>query len=458
MQNNIKVLVVDDEAIMRESIRDWLTDCGYDILTAENADEALDIIEKEKPGVAVIDLVLPGSDGLELLRKARQISPNIQVIIVTAYSSVHTAIAAIKEGAYDYLEKPFPPEKVELLVAKLVERQKLLEENISLRQKLEDKYSFEKIVAKSARMQKIVEMIEVVSSSNAPVLISGESGTGKEMVARAIHSQSYRKNKPFVAVSCAALPEALLSSELFGHESGVFSRVPNQRKGKFEVANNGTLLLDEVGDLHHNIQVRLLRVLEEKSFSRVGSNDQIMSDVRLISTTIKDIKAAIESGLFQEDLYYRLSVVKIDLPPLRERKDDLPILADLFLRKFNAENQKKIGGFTSEANDFLLRYDWPGNIRELENAIERAVILTKGNIIEVADLTQQSLYSPHKTTASKTIRDIEKNHILNVLIEVNGNCSEAARLLGISRMTLYNKIKAYDLNVNNIGSSKTDNS
>ncbi|MDD5702581.1 MAG: sigma-54 dependent transcriptional regulator, partial [Dehalococcoidales bacterium] len=432
MYKNIKVLVVDDEAIMRDSIRDWLTDSGYEVLTAENADEALGIIEREKPGVAVIDLVLPGSDGLELLKKARQISPNIQVIIVTAYSSVHTAITAIKEGAYDYIEKPFPPEKVELLVSKLVERQNLLEENQSLRQKLEDKYSFENIVARSARMQKIIEMIQVVASSNAPVLISGESGTGKEMVARAIHSQSPRKNKPFIAVSCVALPENLLESELFGHESGAFTGAQTQRKGKMEAANNGTLLLDEVGDLYHNIQVHLLRALEEKSFCRVGGNEPIMADVRFISTTTKDIKASIESGLFKEDLYYRLSVVKIDLPPLRERKDDIPILADLFLRKFSAENQKKIDGFTSESHDFLLRYDWPGNIRELENAIERAIILAKGRLIEVADLTQQSLYIPHKTTVGKTMRDMEKNHILNVLIEVGGNCSEAARLLGIS--------------------------
>jgi DNA-binding NtrC family response regulator len=450
MYKNIKVLVVDDEAIMRDSIRDWLTDSGYEVLTAENADEALEIIEREKPGVAVIDLVLPGADGLELLKKARQISPNIQVIIVTAYSSVHTAITAIKEGAYDYIEKPFPPEKVELLVSKLVERQNLLEENQSLRQKLEDKYSFENIVARSARMQKIIEMIQVVANSNAPVLISGESGTGKEMVARAIHSQSPRKNKPFIAVSCVALPENLLESELFGHESGAFTGAQTQRKGKMEAANNGTLLLDEVGDLYHNIQVHLLRALEEKSFCRVGGNEPIMADIRFISTTTKDIKASIESGLFKEDLYYRLSVVKIDLPPLRERKDDIPILADMFLRKFSAENQKKIDGFTSESHDFLLRYDWPGNIRELENAIERAIILAKGRLIEVADLTQQSLYIPHKTTVGKSMRDMEKNHILNVLIEVGGNCSEAARLLGISRMTLYNKIKAYDLHVNNL--------
>ena len=452
MQKKSKVLVVDDEAIMRDSLRDWLIDASYDVLTAENANQALEIISRDKPAVAVIDLVLPGSDGLELLKKAKQISPNLQVIMITAYSSVNTAIAAIKEGAYDYIEKPFSPGKVELLISKLMERQALLEENISLRQKLEERYSFENIFAKSARMQKIIDMVKIVAKSNAPVLISGESGTGKEVVARAIHSQSYRKNKPFVTVGCAALPDALIESELYGHEAGAFSGAQGQRKGKFETASKGTLFLDAVGDLGINVQVHLLKTLEDKVFYRVGGNEPIPMDVRLISASDKDMKKAIEAGQFREDLYYRLSVVNIELPPLRERQDDIPVLADYFLKKFNEENQKKVTGFSPDANDYLLRYEWPGNIRELENAIERAVILAKGDYIEVADLSQQSLYLPHKALVGKTMRDVEKNHILNVLIEVNGNCSEAARLLGISRMTLYNKIKAYGLNIGNIGS------
>ena len=452
MQKKSKVLVVDDEAIMRDSLRDWLTDASYDVLTAENANQALEIISRDKPAVAVIDLVLPGSDGLELLKKAKQISPNLQVIMITAYSSVNTAIAAIKEGAYDYIEKPFSPGKVELLISKLMERQALLEENISLRQKLEERYSFENIFAKSARMQKIIDMVKIVAKSNAPVLISGESGTGKEVVARAIHSQSYRKNKPFVTVGCAALPDTLIESELYGHEAGAFSGAQGQRKGKFETASKGTLFLDAVGDLGINVQVHLLKTLEDKVFYRVGGNEPIPMDVRLISASDKDMKKAIEAGQFREDLYYRLSVVNIELPPLRERQDDIPVLADYFLKKFNEENQKKVTGFSPDANDYLLRYEWPGNIRELENAIERAVILAKGDYIEVADLSQQSLYLPHKALVGKTMRDVEKNHILNVLIEVNGNCSEAARLLGISRMTLYNKIKAYGLNIGNIGS------
>jgi two-component system response regulator AtoC len=452
MQKKAKVLVVDDEAIMRESLRDWLTDAGHDVLTAEDGNQALEIIQKENPAVAVIDLVLPGTDGVELLKKAKKISPNLQVIIITAYGSVPTAIAAIREGAYDYIEKPFVPSKVELLIDKLIERQSLLEENLSLRQKLEDRYSFENIVAKSARMQKIIEMIKVVAQSNATVLISGESGTGKELMARAIHSQSHRKSKPFVVVSCAALPETIIESELFGHERGVLSGTQAQRKGKFEMASKGTLFLDEVGDLSPNIQVHLLRVLEEKEFSRVGGNEPIRSDVRLISATSKDIRKGVESGQFREDLYYRLNVVTIELPPLRERKEDIPVLADYFLRKFSEENGKRLSGFSPEANDYLLKYDWPGNIRELENAIERAVILARTHFIDVSDLAQPSLYLPHKTPIGKTMKEIERNHILNILIEAGGNCSEAARLLGISRMTLYNKIKAYELNIGKLDS------
>jgi DNA-binding NtrC family response regulator len=453
MQKKTKILIVDDEAIMRDSLHDWLTDAGHEVLTAENSNQALEIIRKEHPGIAVIDLMLPESDGVELLKKARQISPDIQAIIITAYGSVPTAITAIKEGAYDYIEKPFSPKKVELMIDKMIERQSLLEENISLRQKLEEKYSFENIVAKSSRMQKIIEMIKIVAGSNAPVLISGESGSGKEMVARAIHHQSERKSKPFTAISCAGLPENLLESELFGQEGVGLNGAYIHRKGKFETANKGTLFMDEVGNLNPNLQVHLLRVIEEEAFTRVSGNEPIAADVRLISATNKDIKKSIETGQFLEDLYYRLSVVNIELPPLRERKEDIPVLADFFLRRFSEENQKKLSGFSSEAIDFLLKYEWPGNVRELENAIERATILAKGDYIEVPDLSQQSLYLPRKTVIGKALQDIEKSHILNILIEVNGNCSEASRILGISRMTLYNKIRVYGLNFKKTGNS-----
>jgi DNA-binding NtrC family response regulator len=453
MKKKAKVLVVDDEAIIRQSLRDWLSDVGYQVLTAENGFQALEIIQQEGLRIVVADLVMPGMDGIELMKRAKEISPDVEVIIVTAYGSIPTAITAMREGAYDYIEKPFCPERAEILIEKLVEHQELIEENISLHQKLEERYRFENIIAKSPKMQQVIEVIKVVARSNATVLITGETGTGKELVAQAIHSQSHRRGKPFVAVSCAALPESLLESELFGHEKGSFTGAYAQKKGKFEVANRGTLFLDEIGEMSANIQVHLLRVLEEKEFTRVGGNEPIKVDIRVISATNKDMKQAIASGRFREDLYYRLNVVNIELPPLRERREDIPLLAQHFLKKFAVENQKEIAGFSPEATDFLLRYDWPGNVRELENTIERAVILAQNPLIEVADLPQQNLVPAHPTSPESSLKQVEKNHILNVLIETGGNYTEAARILGISRMTLYNKVKAYGLNVKKIDKS-----
>jgi len=453
MKKKAKILVVDDEAIIRESLRDWLSDAGHQVLTAENGPQALEIVEKDKPGIAVVDLVMPGMDGIELLKKAKEVSPSIEVIIITAYASIPTAIAAIREGAYDYIEKPFSPEKVELLIKKLVEHQRLIEENISLHQKLEKRYRFENIIAKSAKMQQIIELIKVVARSNATVLTTGESGTGKELVARAVHSQSYRKDKPFVPVSCAALPESLLESELFGHEKGAFTGAHAQRKGKFEFANRGTLFLDEIGEMSANIQVHLLRVLEEKAFTRVGGNELIKVDVRIISATNKDIEKAVASGQFREDLYYRLNVVTIELPPLRERKEDIPLLAQHFLKEFALENQKEISGFSPEVTDFLLKYQWPGNVRELENTIERSVILAQNSYIEIADLLQKNSPLVSSALTGRSLREVERSHILNILSETGGNYSEAARILAISRATLYNKAKVYDLGV-----KKTDSS
>jgi two-component system response regulator AtoC len=446
----VKILVVDDEAIVRESLQDWLTDAGYQVLTAESGPKALVVIEKEKPGIMIADLVMPGMDGIELMKKAKALQPGLEVVIITAYASIPTAINAMKEGAYDYIEKPFCPERAELLVKKLAEHQELVEENISLRQKLEDHYRFENIITKSPKMQRVIEVIKVVAKSNATVLITGESGTGKELVARAIHSQSNRHSKPFIAVSCAALPESLLESELFGHEKGSFTGAYAQKKGKFEFAEGGTLFLDEIGEMSANIQVHLLRVLEEKEFTRVGGNEPIKVDVRVISATNKDLRKAIEKQEFREDLYYRLNVVNIELPPLRERKEDIPLLAEHFLNKFASENRKEVSGFSPEAMEFLLDYDWPGNIRELENAIERAIILAKDSIIVIDDLPQESLMLAYPNTPKKSIKEVEKEHILNVLHQTGDNYSEAARILGISRMTLYNKAKEYGFDVRKI--------
>jgi DNA-binding NtrC family response regulator len=450
MMQKVKILVVDDEAIVRESLSDWLKDAGYQVFTAESGPEALKVIEKEMPAIMIADLVMPGMDGIELMKRAKVKQPGIEVIIITAYASIPTAITAIKEGAYDYIEKPFCPERAELLVKKLAEHQELIEENLSLRQRLEDRYRFENIITKSPKMQRLIELIKVVGKSNATVLITGESGTGKELVARAIHSQSRRYNKPFIAVSCAALPESLLESELFGHEKGSFTGAYTQKKGKFEFANGGTLFLDEVGEMSANIQVHLLRVLEEKEFTRVGGNEPIKVDVRVISATNKDLRKAIEKQEFREDLYYRLNVVNIELPPLRERKEDIPLLAEHFLNKFAAENRKEVTGFSPDAMELLLDYDWSGNVRELENAIERAVILAKDSFITVADLPQENLPLIRLASTGKNLKEVEKNHLLNVLREAGGNYSKAARILGISRMTLYNKAKEYGCDVKKI--------
>jgi len=453
MKRKVRILVVDDEAIIRDSLSEWLNDVGHEVFVAENGPQALEIIREERPSVMITDLVMPGMDGIELLKVAKQMSPAIEVILITAYGSVPTAIAAMREGAYDYIEKPFCPEKAELLIEKLVEHQRIVAENISLHQKLEERYRFENIIAKSPKMQKVIELIKVVAKSNATVLITGESGTGKELVARAIHSQSHRKDKPFVAVSCAALPESLLESELFGHEKGAFTGAHAQRRGKFEVANRGTLFLDEIGEMSANIQVHLLRVLEEKEFTRVGGNDLIKVDVRVISATNRDMKQAIASGQFREDLYYRLNVVTIDLPPLRDRKEDIPLLAEHFLKKSSQENQKEITGFSPEATDFLLRYEWPGNVRELENAIERAVILATDSRLEMADLPEETRSWAHSLPVGATLAEVEKSHIQSILEKSGGNYSRAARLLGISRVTLYNKIRAYGLAVKKINTT-----
>lgn len=447
MNNEIKILVVDDEAVVRESLRDWLNDAGFNVFVAEDGPQALEIVKRERMGILITDLVMPGTDGIELMKRAKEIVPIIQAIIITAYGSVPTAIAAMKEGAYDYIEKPFHPERVEALIERLVEHQRLVEENISLHQRLDERYRFEDMVSKSNKMNQVIELIKTVAKSNATVLIMGESGTGKELVARAIHSQSDRRRKPFVAVSCAALPESLLESELFGHERGAFTGAHAQKKGKFEAANGGTLFLDEVGEVDANVQVHLLRAVEEKAFTRVGGNEEIKVDTRIISATNKDLRKAVANREFREDLYYRLNVVAIELPPLRERREDIPLLAEYFLRKFAAENQKQAVGFSREATESLLRYDWPGNIRELENMIERAVILAKDQVIAIADLPSENVSSAGSTPVGRTLREMSRNHILEVLSETGGNISQSARKLGISRRTLQNKIREYGLNV-----------
>jgi len=446
MSKKPKILVVDDEDIVRESLGDWLDGVGYDVELAASGEEALQIIKKKKPRIMVTDLVMPGMNGIELMNEAKKIVPSIITIIITAHATIQSAITAIREGAFDYIEKPFYPEKVELLIGKLVEHQDLIEENIKLRRKIEERFQFEGIIAKSPKMLKIFELIRIVAPSSATILITGETGTGKEVVARAIHHQSKRRSNSFIATSCAALPESLLESELFGHEKGSFTGAVERKKGKFEAADKGTLFLDEIGEINANTQVHLLRALEEKKITRIGSNEEFSVDTRVITATNKDLRSMVLEGQFREDLYYRLKVVTINLPALKERREDILPLAEHFLKKYAEENDKDVINLSPEVIEFMLNYAWPGNVRELENMIEHGVILSMSNAVTMAELPQDTL---HPTLAEeKTIDAVTKNHILHVLEETQGNISEAAKILGIQRMTLYNKLKKYNYTVN----------
>ncbi len=446
MRKRTRVLVVDDEEIVRESLCDWLESVDYRVESAESGEEALKIIKQKKIKIMLSDLVMPGINGIELMKKARKIVPSLSTVIITAHATIQTAITAIREGAYDYIEKPFCPEKVELLIEKIIEHQNLIEENISLRQKIKDRFQFEGIIAKSTKMFKIIELIKTIAPTNATVLILGATGTGKEVVARAIHHQSPRSNNTFIATSCAALPESLLESELFGYEKGAFTGAADRKKGKFEAADKGTLFLDEIGEIDANTQVHLLRALEAKKITRLGSNEEIAVDVRVIAATNQDLKKMVKEKQFREDLYYRLKVVGINVPPLKDRKEDILPLTQHFLKKFAEENNKDMIILSPEVNEFMLHYSWPGNVRELENIIELGVILAKNNTITLAELPQDII---HPTLAEgKTIEAVTRNHIIHVLEETMGNISEAAKILGIQRMTLYNKLKKYDLPVN----------
>jgi two-component system response regulator AtoC len=448
MEKGNKILIVDDEEIVRDSLHDWLESLDYDVETAESGFEALQIINRKKIKIMLTDLKMPGMDGIELMTKVKKIAPTISTVIITAHATVQTAITAMREGAYDYIEKPFCPEKVELLVKNLVEHQNLIEENISLRRKIEDRFQFQGIIAKSPKMLRIIELIKTVAPSSATVLIMGGTGTGKEVVARAIHHQSPRRNKPFITTSCAALPESLLESELFGHERGSFTGAVERKKGKFEAAHKGTMFLDEIGEIDANTQVHLLRALEEKKITRIGSNEEIDVDVRLIAATNRDLRAMVKQEKFREDLYYRLNVVTIHVPQLKERKEDILPLADYFLKKYAEENNPKVNAFSPEVIKFMLNYSWPGNVRELENMIERGVILSKNCTICLDELPPDITYPILEE--DKTLEAVTKNHILGVLEETGGNITKAAKVLGIQRMTLYNRLKKYNCTVNNI--------
>lgn len=443
-----RILIVDDEEIMRESLTDWLKEDGYEVLAVEDGFKALQAVQEGNWSVMLVDLKMPRMDGLEVLREVKRLGINIPVIIITAYATVDTAVAAMKEGAYDYIIKPFNPEELGLSIKKIIEHQHLVKENIILRKELSRRYQFQDIIGKSAKMQEVFELIKTVAPTKSTVLIQGESGTGKEMVARAIHEASSRNDGPFVALACGALPETLLESELFGHEKGAFTGAASQKKGKIEIADGGTLFLDEIGDISSKSQVDLLRFLQEKDFRRLGGTETIKVDVRIIAATKQDLKKLVDEGKFRDDLFYRLNVITLTVPPLRERGEDIPLLVSHFLEKFNIETGKKIEKITEGALNIIMDYNWPGNVRELENTIEHSVVVTEENVIfpeALPDFLKKR--GAIRISQNKSLQEIERQHIVNVLKENKGNISRTAEILGINRVTLYRKIKEYNIKI-----------
>lgn len=442
---NYGILVVDDEKIVRESLYKWFLEDGYRVDTAENATEALRKLQSATFDIAFVDIKMPGMDGLELQRHLKEIDKSLTVVIITAFASVDSAVRALKDGAYDYVTKPIDPDELTHMVNNIINQKKLLTENIQLREKINELTQFDEIVGESLQIKKVFELISTVAKTDTTVLIRGESGTGKELVARAIHSHSSRKYFPIIPVNCGAINDNLLESELFGHEKGAFTGAQYRRKGKFEMADGGSIFFDEIGCVSERLQVDLLRVLEAKQFTRVGGEQVINVDVRVICATNRDIELAVKEGKFREDLYYRLNVFTIFLPPLRERKSDIPLLANHFMKKFSQVMNKSITQIDHEAMDVLVRYDWPGNIRELANAIERAMVVGKPPQIRKEDLPFQLMNTNGIKPASDSIEEIEKIHILKILNQFNWNISKSAEVLDIDRATLYNKINKYNL-------------
>jgi DNA-binding NtrC family response regulator len=446
MKRKVRILVVDDEESMRDSLSEWLREDGYEVESVESGEEAIEKVKKSKWTAALVDLKMPGMDGIETMREIKKLDKDLPVIIITAYATVDTAVTAMKEGAYDYIVKPFNPEEISMMLGKLVERQSLLLENIYLRKQLMRAYQFEDLVGKNKKMQDIFELIKTVADSKSTILIQGETGTGKELIARAIHNTSSRRKGPFVTLSCAALPASLLEAELFGYEKGAFTDAKTTKRGKLELAHGGTLFLDEIGDISPKTQVDLLRFLQEREFRRLGGEENIKVDVRVVAATNKNLKTLVEQGKFREDLFYRLNVITIDVPPLRERKEDIPLLVSHFLEKYNIENKKSIERVSEDAMELILSYHWPGNVRELENCIERAVVICKGNLIKPSDLPDyiRVPVSP-SYKEDMTLEELEKIHIEKILTKYKFNIQKSSEVLGIDRATLYRKIKKYNI-------------
>jgi DNA-binding NtrC family response regulator len=449
MNTHWQILVVDDEEIMCESLAAWLREDGYQVDTAASGREAVEKATSRDFAIYFVDLKMPGGmDGIETMMQIRRLHPDASIIIITAYATVDTAIAAMKEGAQEYIVKPCNPEEISLLVSRILKVKRLQRENSILRKKLARQYSFHDIVSKNARMQDVMTLAGEIANLRSTVLIQGESGTGKEMIARAIHYSGERASQPFIAVSCAALAETLLESELFGHEKGAFTGANQQKRGKFELADGGTIFLDEIGDISPKLQCDLLRVLQERCFYRVGGSEEVRVDARVIAATHVNLQQAVADGKFRDDLFYRLNVIEIRIPPLRERREDIPLLASHFLERLSHELGKEVGGFSEGALKLLMDHNWPGNVRELENAVERAMVTCRGNVLSEEDftfLTQNGTMKPWSIPAGMTLQEMEKQLIIATLRRTDGNIKEAAGVLGIDRSTMYEKIKRYEI-------------
>jgi len=442
------VLIVDDDHAHRTMLRTLLTGWGYAIVEADDGDVAIEMVHEQPFDLILMDIRMIKVSGIEALMKIKEFNPSIPVILMTAYSSVETAVDGLKKGAYDYLTKPLDFDELRLVIERAMDHTRLREENRLLRESLGVHFDRHNIIGRSAPMERLLETVGQVSLAEATVLITGESGTGKELIAGAIHFNSPRKDKSFVKINCAAITETLLESELFGHEKGSFTGADRRKEGKFRYADGGSLFLDEVSEMSVAMQVKLLRVLQEREFTRVGGNEVIKIDVRVIAATNKNLLEEIDTGRFRDDLFYRLNVINLNVPPLRERKEDIPLLAHHFLTMFSEKNNKQIQGFTPQAMDRMLKYEWPGNIRELMNVVERAVVLSRSQYLDEHNLSlveKPELYSKEVVPGNTSLGEVEKATVLKTLEATGGNKSEAARRLGITRRTLHQKLRKYGM-------------
>jgi len=448
MNENLNILIVDDEENIRDSCSQMLSRKGHNVNVAEDGYKGLKLIGNRSYDIVILDLKMPGISGMEVLEKIKRDAPETVVIVITGYATVESAVEAMKLGAYDFLPKPFTPDELNVIIKRAEDKRNIEIENIYLHEQLTACIRMDEIIGESEEMTKIKELVRKVAPTDSTVLVTGESGTGKELVARAIHRNSERKDKPFVTVDCGSIVENLFESELFGHVKGSFTGAIATRHGKFELANRGTIFFDEIANIGIDVQGKLLRAIQEREIIKVGSTQTIKIDVRIISATSKDLIKGIKDGTFREELFYRLSVIPIQLPPLRERKDDISALVNYFLDKYNRKRNKVIRNISGKAMQKLIECDWPGNVRELQNIIERAVVLTKGDIIKPADLFYPSL-AESKRSMNSTLESVEKEHINKILKVCNWNKSKAAKLLKIDRKTLRLKIKKYGIKSGN---------